>query len=52
MIYLQPMPILSAKRVQETIKRSPNAIYVILTNPLDAMAYLTMKLTKLPPTKG
>jgi malate dehydrogenase len=36
------------KAVQETMKRSPNAIYVILTNPLDAMAFLTMKLTGLP----
>jgi len=36
---------------RETIKRSPNAIFVILTNPLDAMAYLTMKLTKLPPER-
>lgn len=35
----------------ETIKRSPNAIYIILTNPLDAMAFLTMQLTKLPPKK-
>ena len=25
--------------------------YIILTNPLDAMAYLTMKLTKLPPER-
>ena len=32
-----------------TIKKSPDAIYIILTNPLDAMAYLTMKLTNLPP---
>jgi malate dehydrogenase len=39
------------KAALETIKRSPNAIYVILTNPLDAMAYLTMKLTKLPPER-
>jgi malate dehydrogenase len=39
------------KAAQETIKRSPEAIYVILTNPLDAMAYLTMKLTKLPPER-
>jgi malate dehydrogenase len=37
-----------SKAVQETIKRSPDAIYIILTNPLDAMAYLTMKLTNLP----
>ncbi len=40
-----------SKAVQETIKRSPDAIYVILTNPLDAMAYLVMKLTNLPPEK-
>lgn len=40
-----------SKAALETIKRSPNAIYVILTNPLDAMAYLTMKLTKLPPER-
>ncbi len=40
-----------SKAAQETIKRSPNAIYIILTNPLDAMAYLTMKLTKLPPER-
>jgi malate dehydrogenase len=39
------------KAALETIKRSPNAIYVILTNPLDAMAYLAMKLTKLPPER-
>jgi malate dehydrogenase len=39
------------KAVEETIKRSPEAIYVVLTNPLDAMAYLTMKLSKLPPEK-
>jgi malate dehydrogenase len=36
------------KAVLETIKRSPEAIYVILTNPLDTMAYLAMKLGKLP----
>ena len=33
------------KIAKETIKLSSNAIYVILTNPLDAMAYLTMKVT-------
>ncbi|MDD5467390.1 MAG: malate dehydrogenase [Anaerolineales bacterium] len=32
----------------ESIKVSPEAIFVVLTNPLDAMAYLTMKLTGLP----
>lgn len=34
-----------------TIKYSPNAIYIILTNPLDVMTYLTMKVTGLPPYK-
>lgn len=32
----------------ETLKRSPDAIFIVLTNPLDTMAYLTMKATKLP----
>jgi malate dehydrogenase len=36
------------KAVLETITRSPEAVYVILTNPLDTMAYLAMKLGKLP----
>jgi len=31
----------------ETLKYSPDAIYIILTNPLDTMAYLTMKKTGL-----
>ncbi|HEY2981346.1 MAG TPA: malate dehydrogenase [Anaerolineales bacterium] len=35
----------------ETLKRSPEAIYVVLTNPLDTMAYLTMRLTGLPPER-
>ncbi len=39
------------KATLETIKRSPDAIYVILTNPLDAMAYLAMKLSQLPPER-
>lgn len=39
------------KATQETIKRSPNAIYIILTNPLDAMAFHSMKLSKLPPER-
>ncbi|MBG7610222.1 MAG: malate dehydrogenase [Anaerolineae bacterium] len=33
---------------EETIKFSPNAIYVILTNPLDVMSYLTWKKTGIP----
>ncbi len=36
------------KAASETLKYSPDAIYVVLTNPLDTMAYLTMKLNKLP----
>jgi malate dehydrogenase len=36
------------KAATETFKYSPDAIYVVLTNPLDTMAYLTMKLNKLP----
>ena len=39
------------KATEETIRRSPDAIYVVLTNPLDVMAYLTMKLSKLPPER-
>jgi malate dehydrogenase len=37
-----------SKATLETIKRSPNAIYIVLTNPLDAMAFLTMKLGNIP----
>jgi malate dehydrogenase len=32
----------------ETLKYSPDAIYVILTNPLDTMAYHAMKVAGLP----
>jgi len=32
----------------ETLKYSPDAIFIVLTNPLDTMAYLTMKMTGLP----
>ncbi len=34
--------------VTESLKYSPQAILVILTNPLDTMAYLAMKIGKLP----
>lgn len=33
------------------IQYAPNAIYIILTNPLDVMSYLTMKVTGLPPQR-
>lgn len=36
------------KAATETFKYSPDALFVVLTNPLDTMAYLTMKLNKLP----
>lgn len=32
----------------EALKHSPDAIFIILTNPLDTMAYLAMKKTGLP----
>jgi malate dehydrogenase len=35
----------------ETLRHSPEAIYVVLTNPLDTMAYLTMKVGELPPQR-
>jgi malate dehydrogenase len=36
------------KAATETLKHSPEAIFIVLTNPLDTMAYLTLKLNKLP----
>jgi malate dehydrogenase len=36
------------KATSETLKYSPDAIYVVLTNPLDTMAYLTMKIGNIP----
>jgi malate dehydrogenase len=36
------------KAATETFIYSPDAIYIVLTNPLDTMAYLTLKLNKLP----
>lgn len=37
------------KATTETLKYSPDAIYIILTNPLDTMAYLALKAGNLPP---
>src|SRR5512139_2416918 len=34
------------KAATETLKHSPDAIFIVLTNPLDTMAYLTLKTTK------
>jgi malate dehydrogenase len=36
------------KATDETMKYSPDAIFVVLTNPLDVMAYLTMKTAGIP----
>jgi malate dehydrogenase len=33
---------------EQTLKFSPDAIFIVLTNPLDTMAYLTLKKTGLP----
>jgi malate dehydrogenase len=35
----------------ETLRFSPEAIYIVLTNPLDTMADLTMKTGNLPPQR-
>lgn len=40
-----------SKATEESLKYSPDAIFVVLTNPLDVMAYLTMKVGKLPPER-
>ena len=34
--------------VDECLKHSPDAIFIIVSNPMDAMTYLTLKDTKLP----
>ena len=39
------------KATTETLKYSPDAIYIVLTNPLDSMAYLCMQTSKLPPNR-
>ncbi|MEX1071540.1 MAG: malate dehydrogenase [Anaerolineales bacterium] len=36
------------KATEATLKHSPNAIYIILTNPLDSMCYVAMKVGGLP----
>jgi malate dehydrogenase len=39
------------KAVEETSRYSPETIFVILTNPLDAMAYLAMKVSGVSPNR-
>jgi malate dehydrogenase len=36
---------------RESLKYSPEAIIIVLTNPLDTMAYLAMKVGNLPPER-
>jgi malate dehydrogenase len=36
---------------EKTIKHSPDAIYIVVTNPLDVMTYLAWKTTKLPSSR-
>jgi len=36
---------------RQSLKYSPEAIFIVLTNPLDTMAYLTMKVGGLPPER-
>ncbi len=36
---------------QQAFKYSPNAIFLVITNPLDVMTYLTWKATGLPPQR-
>ena len=40
-----------ATATEETIKTSPNAIYIILTNPLDTMCYVAWQKSGLPAHK-
>ena len=39
------------KATEGSLRNSPEAIFVVLTNPLDTMAYLTMKVGDLPPER-
>ena len=36
---------------EKAFKYSPNAIFIVITNPLDVMTYLTQKVTGLPPQR-
>ncbi|MGK7961234.1 malate dehydrogenase [Crocosphaera sp.] len=36
---------------EKALKHSPNAIFIVITNPLDVMTYLTRKVTGLPPQR-
>jgi malate dehydrogenase len=36
---------------KESVKHSPDAIFIVVTNPLDVMTYLAWKTTKLPTSR-
>ena len=36
---------------EKTIQNSPEAIFIVLTNPLDVMSYLTMKVAGVSPNR-
>lgn len=37
--------------VPQTVKYAPNAIFIVATNPVDVMTYITLKLSNLPVNK-
>ena len=37
-----------AQSARSSLKYSPNAIFIVVTNPLDVMTYLTWKVTEIP----
>lgn len=39
------------RATESSIKYSPDAIFIVLTNPLDVMAYVTMQVGHLPPQR-
>lgn len=40
-----------ANTTRESLRYSPEAIFIVLTNPLDTMTYLAMKIGSLPPQR-
>jgi malate dehydrogenase len=42
---------IAADAAQKTLYYSPNALFIVITNPLDAMTYLVWKVTGLPPQR-
>jgi malate dehydrogenase len=40
-----------SEAAQKSIVHSPNALYLVVTNPLDVMTYLVWKTTNLPPKR-